>query len=1138
MLRRRFSSQSGQALIIAVLLLVLLAILSAVFVAFVAHALAQSGRRSDVEAAERMSISGIQYAHRQLRTSSELGDWRPIPPALPPPGYYTQWETDRIQSRADWTFPPFVKVDLPAEAGDDPYASGSAGEEQAGRCLIQVRYVPSLWSPVPGSTWGTYNYPDDAGTSMPGLNLYDYDPLSPFIRVTAMGSSRNSPNVLRVKVAYVPLVLPDRLLSIVDGDETLRPASFGIPSWVDIDGDLEADTNGDGVVAGDEFREFVINRLDGGVHSNTSLVVYGRNSLGWVRGCRGDAVTAAGNFSMNDPVAALGLGALPPELLPGMRFQRLDAVPGVVPTAPDLDWLNPALLNVYPSLLPGGAPAPTQVGAAFDPQTGYVQDFWSIMDPTVDSLVGPLSPDYKKRNAQRIRPGLLDETDDTNAVRLRRLALESGRLCVIAGATRNTAEFGLGRTIYVNNDLDIQPHDPQALHDNWTRAGAQASAYWYGPVYEPPGCEVIFHEKDIAADWNASPPADTGPPPPQRAYGNLPALPDIEIIRRPSPNGQQVPFMVPVVGDTNGNGLADDVNDIWNPGSGNPAAIVGVMPLDIDPPNAVPDNHIILDYPADGCLYFTGNVRVRGKLPIARTDVLSDVWAEDGLYYPRRYDLSVVSRENIYVDGDLMTAVDWWSPSNTASPFDLPEDRYAARIALLSERNVALNATRGEYQGPGIITDCEYIPDTPEGSASAGHWLLEPGKSFITFFGFGGLDLSRPEWVHGGAPADNPMDTGTNPRYGGASPITWRDDLFLKLRVRGSRLSPFHVYINGVPYDFDTRLSGDFPEADGVNPCRQMNANVQTLCIPLAIDGQPMPTVAGFNGEWGGPAGAPPLFIDGNPGNLNSIVIRPSDGMTRPVEIYGVSIERRDEVAVAPGGAGVPEGVPIVTPAGDGGAAAVEHPWFAWSDHQGPPPLVRAGGDVLHSRTMTVSALCYAQHGSFFVVGGDLFDPSAARLDNNGDGRIIDAPEGEVIGGVYYPSDTDLDKSGTPDWAESRRQNLQVQVFGAIAENLPPDMNCVANWTDRLCFPIPDLDTGAASNYAPTPADPNQGWSPVIYVYDDGLRASSPVDPPGGPGWWWWAPAGNAPAWNVAQARCRFARMPVSPDLIYFGDLT
>lgn len=1115
MLERPLARSRGTALIIAVFLLILLAIVAAVFVAFVSHTLAQAGRRVDVEAAERMSNAGVLYVRRQLLTSPEQSNWRPQYPTFPlPPDYYTEYEISRGYASA---FPPFVKIDNPDEAGDTAYGLGTAGEEQFGRCLVQVSYVPSLYAP-PGPSepvWGTWVYPTDPATNL-------YDELSPFIRITSVGSSRAAPNLLRAKVAYIPLVLPDRLLNIVDAEETLRSASVGIPSWVDVDGDRILDSDGNGAVDGLELRELPVSRMQGGFHSNASTIIYGRTWLGDLWGSRGDRVTVAGNITLNDPTPTTGL-PLPAGYGPAMAFNRLDR-PGGTPYG---------LLLVSPSINPATG-RPTLTTTEFNVASGYVRDNMSLMNPYVDT--GPLVPpsDYGKRNAQRLRPGLLDSLDSMGAVRFRRLAQESGHSFYVGPGTvwanrfgpgtYNTALFGLGGTIYINNSKDVQGLDPQALHDNWIRAGAQADAYWYGPLYDPPGCEVIFHEKDIGtAEWDADhssmPWTQDGRP--QRAYGNLPQVPDIEIILQPAPDGSQPYFWVPVTADTNGNGLADDVNDIWTPGIDNPADIVDVQPLDVDPSDTVPDWRAVFDYPLDGCMYFEGNVCVRGKLPISRTDVLDPNPAPDGLYYPWRYDTTLISRGVVYISGNLMTALDWWSPPSGGGPPYVIQDRYAARLALMAEHDIAINATRGEYQGPGITTDCEYIADAPEAtSASAGHWLLEPGKSFMTFFGFGGLDLSSPTWTAGSQPADNPMYNpnapASNTRY--AHPdITWRDDLFLKIRVRGTPYSPFDLYINGARYDFDTRPSAAYPAAAGCNPCRQMNGTVQVLCIPLAIDGATVDTVVN-SGDWQGGE----LYIDGSPGGLNSVDIRPALGMTAPLEIFAVSIERRDEVSVESSGSNtVPGGVPLVTP-------NVSHQWFGWDPEDGPPPLVRAGGDVLHSRTMTVAALCYSQRGSFFVIGGDYFDPLAARVDRNGDGVLVDDPLGftDPATGIWYPSDTDANKSGTVDWAEDRRYGLQIQYYGAITQNLPPDMTCVADWTDKLIFPIPDLDPSSLSPYAPTPANLTLGWTPVIYLYDPGLRASNPV---GGP-------LGAAP--SVTQTVFRLPRIPVSPDLIYFGDLT
>ncbi len=1170
MLKRRLHSQSGQALVIAVLLLILMAILAAIFVAFVAHSVSQAGRRVDVEAAERMSVAGVLFAQRQLQTSPAQASWRPDRPAYYNPLIPGQYYNDAELARGfHLSFPPFVKMDDPVVAGDNPFSMGSAGEEQRGRCLLQVSYVPSYYQYTAAPVWGTWTYPTDNTTGL-------FDELSPFIKVTAVGSAREAPELMRTKVAFIPLVLPDRLETIVDAEETYRWASYGAPPWVDINGDglLDgwSDTDGDGVcdppdglVADGEEREFPVARALGGFHSNTATAFYGRTWFGELAGDRsrgvggfgrGDRITTAGWMAINNPP----LGQTPPaDWDCGARFGFYDA-------------LTASLLMgaVYPSREPlgGGSAATWDRGAAL-PNTpswpgpdywfptfgGYVADNAGLTEPAVDDAarIAGIEIDTARRVSQRVRAGLLDAADAAGNVRLRTFARESGyRFEILAGSgtptfgpgVYNTAQMGLGNTVYVDNGEDVQALDPQALHDNWIRAGAQANAFWYGPVYVPPGCEVILHETDLASDWIASPPTwPAAGAPPQAEYGNLPELPDIEIYRNPTPSGAARFFSLPVVADSNGDGLASP-GELWNPTMA-AATITAVLPLDVDPNDGIPDDHIVVDYPADGCLYFEGNVRVRGKLPISRVDVL------DAAGYPRRYDLSLVCRESIYVDGNLMRGLDWLPVSAAwldgsgvlvsgpagAYPEYVVQDRYCARVALLAEHNVVVNATRGEYQGPGIQTDCEYIPDVAESANTGGHWLLEPGRSFRTYFGFGGIDMSNPDWgTAGPAPPDNPMSADRQAITG------WSDDMFLKVRVRGSRFTPFNLLINGRPYDFDTRPENwsdgannyVFAEAPGISPCRQMSGNVETLCIPLLIAGQSADAALSGAGVWD----AQPIAVDGLAGDLNSVEIRPAAGMTAPLEIYGISLERREGTGIAP--AALPGGSP--TPPGTASgipllASDVAHPWFAWSPEQGPPPLVRGGGDVLHSRVMTVAACCYAQKGSFALVGGDYFDRDASQTDRDGDNRIIADSLGVVDNGVWRPSDVDLDRSGTPDWAESRRHNLQVQILGAVVENLPPDMTCVADWTDKLSFPVPDMDTTAdqdATGYAPTfgfwtNARVPTGWCGPVRAYDPGLRACNPVDLAAGP---------LAPGIDTTQTVCRFSRLPVSPDLIYFGDLT
>ena len=252
--------------------------------------------------------------------------------------------------------------------------------------------------------------------------------------------------------------------------------------------------------------------------------------------------------------------------------------------------------------------------------------------------------DSNARGIKRLEPPLLDVNDIADAnTRYRNLTLNSGRRVLDNGRTVNTGATGWGRGIYINNPNDTQNESETlfggyTLRADWLNPNNRFSNYWQGPYYTPPGVLITLNPGDTDGDNQ----------------------PDITITRT----------------DVTSRGRAE----MWRDASGRARPDWGstvTMPYpdptfgrDLGPKYGVnPAIHV----DGNGVIFAEGNIRIRGMLPPAM-------------------QLTVVSNENIYIEGSLLkyrdTAVD---PDST--------DKYrgadqSCGLALLAQNSVCVNTTQ------------------------------------------------------------------------------------------------------------------------------------------------------------------------------------------------------------------------------------------------------------------------------------------------------------------------------------------------------------------------------------------------------------------------------------------------------------
>jgi hypothetical protein len=119
---RRLNDESGQALVLAVLVMLVIAILAALFVAIIAAQLRQAQRQSYTVALQEIAEAGLRYADFNLVRGPDGADWRPDPNPLTED--YGEGEfrlTVTYQPEAGDPYSRFIKLESLAQLKGNPF---------------------------------------------------------------------------------------------------------------------------------------------------------------------------------------------------------------------------------------------------------------------------------------------------------------------------------------------------------------------------------------------------------------------------------------------------------------------------------------------------------------------------------------------------------------------------------------------------------------------------------------------------------------------------------------------------------------------------------------------------------------------------------------------------------------------------------------------------------------------------------------------------------------------------------------------------------------------------------------------------------------------------------------------------------
>jgi len=221
MMRYRYpQNQSGQVLLLAVVLMLMIALVGAGFIAVLSANLAQSSRQEDQVAVEKAAMEGINFANAQLQNHPLGADWRPGDSASPT---LSLADYDDVELARGWTL-QLTGVPPRVQPNQSFYKFKTQDPNANTYFLLNVQ----------------------AGAFNPA------NPLSRYLKITSIGRTVNDPGIFKVVTAYKSLNITDYARFITAYRSTPGAQGFkmnvtpiGKPAAIDFDADatLKADAN-------------------------------------------------------------------------------------------------------------------------------------------------------------------------------------------------------------------------------------------------------------------------------------------------------------------------------------------------------------------------------------------------------------------------------------------------------------------------------------------------------------------------------------------------------------------------------------------------------------------------------------------------------------------------------------------------------------------------------------------------------------------------------------------------------------------------------------------------------------------------------------------------------------------------------
>ena len=446
--------QSGQTLIIALLILGVLLILGFVFLGLISRNIATGVRSTQRSIGNDLAEAGIRYAHGQLLRSGMGADWRvALTPGLG-------------QRDPDYDF---LKPGGPDGLGN----YGRLNYDQ-GRALVRVRYGPSDANVFSSNPTGPLIIPGRAKNFLiieslgkPGVvNLND--PTT--ARELPSGAERERLQTRKL-IAFASIGITEQAYFVTNKNNVSRAIEFGAPNELGVRyGDTVGGTFnpvqittqlGDMQVMPDKNGNFTLQPYGGTAWFNGDVIFHGGIRAN-INRYYGDTIASTGSMiGAEDVTAALNIVGTD---MNGLVW---------APFAFTLQNNSVTSLNSRSN--------------AFNTAMGTVRD----------GVSGADQAGFTRGNRRKEPPSfLLDDTSTGEGI-YRTTSRDSGTIL----GSGNTGAFGHGRNVYVNNYNDRQnrideqgreiAETNESLVYDWLNPNnAQAGSGWQGPFYVPRGAYI------------------------------------------------------------------------------------------------------------------------------------------------------------------------------------------------------------------------------------------------------------------------------------------------------------------------------------------------------------------------------------------------------------------------------------------------------------------------------------------------------------------------------------------------------------------------------------------------------------------------------------------------------------------------
>lgn len=1046
-------SSSGQALLVAVLIMVLLALLGAAFVTLISYNLAQTARYEDILTAKKMAESGLQYADDMLTQSDDGADWRPhdslgdtsaATTRAGTSGYY-----DAVERARGWADGTFIKYPDPLRPTE--------GDFHGGGFLLRVDY-----NPIPGV------------------------PLTRFIKITSIGRCSNNPNAFYRMVGYKALPLTDYARFVTGWDtatDSLRAspptAALGFAAHVDFDNDESTTTTlsqnsvqpdvvyvnrdvpfgvGDYIQIGGDVRKivgfyvaegsndralFLDSNLSSTPSAGTSVTRVDSGGTVVTEDTDGDAEKSQSDApiaEINGPLRIQGNVAWAGNVLVSLRtvdptYLRDDRVE-VAGTIGRLDAGTPDEVRIRLDSAATATPVSMDSSdASFDSRNGRYVDSRGRATGSTSAAA-----DLDKRWVEPVAPPIVfDPNDDWHARRYERLTRLSDNAKVMGSEVTSTVgELGYGPGLYINNVGNTNNlASPGAIPAEWTTTDPEpGSNHWDNNLeYIPPGAELVLTAGEVD--------------PTGTAIGTTHST-----SRAPHVSGVPVLWIRRDPNDTANTVYTYDGNNVLSAGQ-----------------------WYTVDYPANGIILAEGNLRVRGV-------------------YSR--DLVILSKGTVYIEGPVVAAVGSNAHLalfakehvcvNTTQFLHRPLNDPSSPFAALTRPQEGKNGDScWSFAPPNALTLTREIYPTaiPTGGVT-GLILRQSGEMKA------GLEIRYRTEVRSGHPlpesscvmtvndnASPPPDERLKTRTT-SQPLHLDEDLATQtLAGLTSRLQS-----NFGKYDYYDAIPGSVP-----GPA----ALLASISTPRDIRGGPsqfvaLPVVTTAGVYCNG--GTPIVNLGGNT----------NDYGTRDASFYQLSDLEHVRLMAAGATWTTQRGhrTYVVEPLTVGSGAGQLHQSAGATNtltfQLSPTTLtgyrlcrfkfehLDATGYPTQGLNIDIEALIYAQEGSWFIIPGQYFDNTMT----NSPGKD----------GVWQPGDNQATRA--------RRYNYALTVHGAVVENRTADDGSSGTetskyqyeWQEKWSWPR-YIPSGADGIDGPWSADATEGirWTGPQYEYDPSLRppAASPI---------------------------------------------